>query len=166
MDPLPIDFATGAKSARQKPAAHFRNLSLLTGALLLLVVAVSTGMAQAQDTLPFQVSNPKNKQWSSSDAARIYLSACDLLARTIRPENPPPLHPRFLLVLGAEHDEYLRDGAVHQVRLKSWDPEKFAEAVVLVAVRDVLRTEDLMKVAHQSVSSAAATVSAGELAKR
>ena len=130
------------------------------------MITISACAAHAQNPLPFEVSNPKNKKWSPTEANRIYASACDLLARTVRPENPPLLHPKLLLVLGADQDEYLRDGGVNEVRLKSWNPEMFAEAVVLGAVREVLRADDLKRVAHESVSLAGATVSASELKGR
>jgi len=152
--------------SRRNVSLHPATSSILECVVLLLIVLALSGTIRAQNGLPFQVSNPQNKKWSSTQAARIYRSACDLLARTIRPENPPRLHPQFRLILGAEHDEYMRDGVVNEIRLKSWDPEKFAEAVVLGAVREVMETKDLMKVAHQSVSLADATVSARELAER
>jgi len=133
---------------------------------MLIVLAILASAANAQNTLPFEVSNPKNKQWPPAEAGRIYSSACDLLARTVRPEKPPQLHPRLLLVLGAEQDEFVRDGGVNKVHLKVWNPEKFAEAVVLGAVREVLRNDDLRRVAHESVSLADATVSPSELRGR
>jgi len=142
---------------------RFRRTVWLISTLFLLLVTISAGAAHAQSALPFEVSNPKNKKWSPSEAGRIYASACNLLARTVRPENPPLLHPRLVLVLGADADEYVRDGPVNQVHLKSWNPEKFAEAVVLGAVREVLRTDDLKRVAHESVSLADAAIPVNEL---
>jgi len=132
-------------------------------ACLMLLVAGFVSGAFAQDAVPFEVSNPKHKQWSSEQAGKIYYSACDLLARTVRPEKPPRLHPRFVLVLGAEANQVLRTGAAVEIQLKSWDAEKFAEAMVLVAAREVLPADDLMKIARQSVSSAEATVSVDHL---
>jgi len=146
----------------RKPV-HLHRAAWLITTLCLLLLAASAGLAHAQNGLPFEVSNPKNKKWSPTEAGRIYASACNLLARTVRPENPPQLHPRLVLVLGADADEYVRDGPVNQVRLKSWNPEKFAEAVVLGAVREVLRTDDLKRVAHESVSLADAAIPANEL---
>jgi hypothetical protein len=143
-----------------RKTARIGHLTIAVAACLMLLIGIS---ACAQSTLPFEVSNPKNRKWSPAEATRVYTSACDLLARTIRPENPPRLHPKLLLVLGAEHDEYVRDEGVNEVRLKSWNPERFAEAVVLGAVREVLPTDDLRRVAHQSVSLAGATVTASEL---
>lgn len=132
-------------------------------ACLMLLTAGFVSSAFAQEAVPFEVSNPKHKKWSSEEASKIYYSACDLLARTVRPEKPPRLHPRFVLVLGAETNQVLRTGAAVEIQLKSWDAEKFAEAMVLVAAREVLQVDDLMKIARQSVSSAEATVSADHL---
>jgi len=117
---------------------------------------------QNQPNLPFDVSNPQNKKWSPAEARRIYNSACQLLARTIRPDKPPALHPQFTLVLGAENDECLRDGAHVEVHLRSWQPEIFAQAVVAIAVRDLLQGDQLQKVAHQSVVLANSTVDVHE----
>jgi hypothetical protein len=65
-------------------------------AFLLILFSV-VGMTHAQEsTLPFEVSNPKHKKWPEAQAARIYTWACDLLARSIRPEKPPQLHPKFV----------------------------------------------------------------------
>lgn len=136
---------------------------MLPCALLLLITA-ALGCAQ-QNALPFEVSNPSNKKWPPAEASRIYESACDLLARTIRPEKPPRLRPKFRLVLGAEGDLFVNEGGVTEVHLKSWNPEKFAEGVVVVAVRDVLRADDLARVVHQSVSLASSTINVHELGR-
>ncbi|HLW89383.1 MAG TPA: hypothetical protein VKR57_12890 [Terriglobales bacterium] len=133
--------------------------------VLLLLAAAASGCAQ-QSALPFEVSNPGNKKWPPKEAVRIYNSACDILAHTIRPEKPPVLRPNFRLVLGAESDQFVNEGGVTEVHLKSWDAEKFAEGVVVVAVRDLLRADELARVVHQSVSLAAATVDVHELARQ
>jgi len=130
----------------------------------MFLVASICGMAQTPNqspsNLPFEVSNPQNKKWQPSEARRIYNSACQLLARTIRPDKPPELHPQFTLVLGAENDEFVRDGAHVEVHLKTWQPEIFAQAVVAIAVRDLLQGDELQKVAHQSVLLANSTIDA------
>jgi hypothetical protein len=148
---------------RSKIRSQLRSNILPCAALLLASAAF--GCAQ-QSALPFEVSNPSNKKWQPAEAARIYDSACDLLARTIRPEKPPRLRPKFRLVLGSESDVFVNEGGVTEVHLKSWNPEKFAEGVVVVAVRDVLRSEDLARVVHQSVSLASSTVNVHELGRQ
>jgi hypothetical protein len=139
-----------------------RSRILLCGQLLLMTAVCGC----AQNTVPFEVSNLNNKKWPPAEATRIYDSACDLLARTIRPEKPPRLRPKFRLVLGAESDQFVNESGVTEIHLKSWNPEKFAEGVVVVAVRDVLRADDLARVVHQSVSLAASTVNVHELGRQ
>jgi hypothetical protein len=144
----------------------------------MFVSAVSTTVARAQESiapadrnsiqsatanLPFEVSNPKHQKWPAPEAARIYNSACDLLARSVRPEHPPQLRPKFKLVLGADNDEFIRDGAVAELHLKSWDPEKFAQGVVVVALRELVPRPDLARLARLSVTLAGSTVDVGEL---
>jgi len=143
---------------------HF--LRILLYATILLLVAASPAWSQAQATAPFEVQNPKNQRWYPVEARRIYASACDLVARSIRPDNPPHLEPRFLLVLGADENEFVRDGRVNEIRLKSWNPETFAEGVVIGAIRDVLHTDELAKIAHQSVVLADSTLDVRELRER
>jgi len=145
---------------------RFRRLPFISGTFLIVVIAISACASHAQNPLPFEVSNPKNKKWSAAEASRIYAFACDLLTRTVRPEKPPQLHPKLLLVLGAGQDEFVRDQGTNEVRLKTWNPEMFAEAVVLGAVREVLRTDELQRGARESVSLADATVSSSELKGR
>jgi hypothetical protein len=146
---------------QSKPLRCLRS-HILHSALLLFVSAVF-GRAQ---NLPFEVSNPNNQKWPPAEAARIYDSACDLLARTIRPEKPPHLRPKFRLVLGADSNLFVNEGGVTEVHLKSWNPEKFAEGVVIVAVREVLQADELARVVHQSVSLAASTVNVHELGRQ
>jgi hypothetical protein len=147
-----------------------RSLSRFALWLVLICVAsagISVGQTQSQAqnsaALPFEVSNPQKKKWQPAEAHRIYNSACQLLARTIRPDKPPEAHPQFLLVLGTESDEFVRDGNRVEVHLRNWQPEMFAQAVVAVAVRDILQWNQLQKVAHESVQIANATVDAHDL---
>lgn len=124
------------------------------------IMAAAQTAPQKTSNLPFDVSNPHNRKWSPAEAGRIYNSACQLLARTVRPDKPPQLHPQFTLILGAEHDEFVRDGARVEVHLRSWEPEMFAQAVVAIAVRDLLQGDQLQKVAHESVLLANSTINA------
>ena len=143
---------------------HF--LRILLYATMLLPFAITPAWSQAQATAPFEVQNSKNQRWYPVEARRIYTSACDLVARSIRPDNPPHLEPRFLLVLGAEENEFVHDGRVNEIRLKAWNPETFAEGVVIGAIRDVLHADDLAKIAHQSVVLADSTLDVRELRER
>lgn len=154
----PAKPATGAPYPLLKMPTkrHFRRAILWS----FLVWVVSTPMLRiyAQTALPFEISNPKNKKWEAPEAVRIYTWACDLLARTVRPEKPPQLHPSFRLVLGADNDEFVHENSVFEIRLKSWNPEKFSQGVVLAAVSGLVQGEELNRVARQSVSLANSTL--------
>jgi hypothetical protein len=150
---------------RTKPA--------LLGACLLAMVfgAGANGLAQgsvaqvsvSQQAAPFAVSNPKHRKWPVDEATRIYFSACDRVARSIRPVNPPHLHPSFVLVLGAPDNETVRDGKVSEVRLKSWDPAAFAQAVVILAAREILSSDDVAHITRDALTYAQATASVSDL---
>ena len=139
----------------------------MLGALFLLLMGAGVnGSAQAgvqQNAAPFGVSNPKNKKWPADEAVRISFSACERVARTIRPTEPPHLRPRFVLVLGAEKNETVRDGKVSEVRLKDWDESAFAQAVVVLAAREIISPEDLAHLTHDTLTYARASVSVGDL---
>ena len=146
---------------------------MLGGCLVAMVLgAGANGLAQGsvaqvsvtqQTAAPFAVSNPKNRKWPVDEATRIYFSACDRVARSIRPVNPPRLHPSFVLVLGAQVNETVRDGRVSEVRLKSWDPAAFAQAVVILAAREILSSEDVVHITHDALTYAQATASVSDL---
>ena len=135
-------------------------------ALVICTVAILKANSSAQTSLPFQVSNPKNLNWSMEEADRIYSSACKLVARSIRPERPPQLQPKFLLVLGASSDETLRKGTTSEVHLKKWNPARFAEAMVLIATREIFNREDVTNLTRDTLIASQASVSVNELRER
>jgi len=142
-----------------------RIAALISGTLLLAMSAAGQSPL-GQPSLPFEVSNPKHLDWSMEQAGRIYATACELVARSIRPERPPRLQPRFVLVLGADRDETLRRGDTAEVHLKKWNPVHFAEAMVLMATREILKSEDLEHLTRDTLMAAQATVSVNELKQR
>jgi len=81
----------------------------------------------------------------------------------MRPMNPPHLRPKFVLVLGAQNNEAVRDGKVSEVRLKSWDPVAFAQSVVILAAREILTPDDLAHITHDALTYAQASVSVSDL---
>jgi hypothetical protein len=132
-----------------------------TGVIVLLGV-----VCPAQNASPFVVSNPKHQKLPIEEASRIYDSACTLVARAIRPEQPPHLQPKFTLVLGAQNDEIVRDGAGSEVHLKTWNSVNFAQAVVMLASREILKTDDVRELVRAAVLSARASVSISELRQK
>ena len=148
-----------------------KRAALGAGLLALVLGAGANGLAQgsgsevnaAREAAPFNVTNPRNQKWPADEAARIYYSACDRVARSIRPANPPHLHPSFVLVLGAQENETVRDGKVSEVRLKSWDPAAFAQAVVILAAREILSSEDVAHITRDALTYAEASASVSDL---
>jgi hypothetical protein len=179
-NPGAAPFASASLSVSESlPSIFFlgRWLADLTLATLLFTV-ISVAVAHAQEpiaplnddsaqasaaALPFEVSNPRHKKWPETEAGRIYTSACDLLARSIHPEHPPQLRPKFRLVLGTDHDEFVRDGSIEELHLRSWDPEKFAQGVVVVALRELVSRPDLARLARLSVTLAGSTIDVSDL---
>ncbi|HXW92413.1 MAG TPA: hypothetical protein VEK33_17825 [Terriglobales bacterium] len=127
------------------------------------VVASLALSSHAQTSLPFDVSNPKHLKWSTEEADRIYVSACELVARSIRPEKPPRLVPKFTLILGANEDSTVRNGKTSEVHLRAWNEGRFAEAMVLVAMREVLKSEDVTNLTRDTLIAAHASVAVSEL---
>jgi hypothetical protein len=136
-------------------------MKCLLAGMFLLVFGMNP-VARAQTSVPFEVSNPAQQKWSPAEAQRIYSWACELLAKTVRPENPPRLHPRFRLVLGADENIFVRDHGMDEIRLKGWDPIKFAEGVVAIAVREVVQSNEQAQLARRSVMLANSTIDAHE----
>ncbi len=134
--------------------------------LMICLIAMLNVSGNAQTTLPFEVSNPKHLEWSTDEAERIYSSACELVARSLRPERPPRLTPKFVLVLGTQEDETLRDGPKAEVHLKTWNPARFAEAMVLMATREILKREDVSHLTRDTLMAAGASVSVSELKQK
>jgi hypothetical protein len=155
---------------------HAKRAALSAFLVALLLGAGANGLAQGsgeigsegqvgvtQQATPFRVSNPKDQKWAVDEATRIYYSACDRVARSIRPVNPPHLHPSFVLVLGAQKNETVREGKVSEVRLKSWDPAAFAQAVVILAAREILSSEDVVHITRDALTYAEVSASVNDL---
>jgi len=155
-----------AESLHHLIAKRYWRQAAVAACLLLLMGTGPNGSAQgsvAQVEAPFGVSNRQNKKWPTDEATRIYFSACDRVARTIRPLNPPRLRPNFVLVLGAQNNETVRDGRVSEVRLKNWDPAAFAQAVVILAAREILSADDMTHITREALTYARSSVSVSDL---
>jgi hypothetical protein len=127
------------------------------------LIAILCPDCVAQSSLPFDVSNPRHQKLPVEEAERIYVSACALAARAIRPERPAHLRPKFTLVLGAADDQIVREEARAEIHLKVWNAATFAEGVVMLAAREILRSEDVEDIVRTAVLSSRASVSVSEL---
>jgi len=158
--------ALGTEIVPPQPGIGFSRRArrpLLAGMVSLVLGVMLSSPCLAQNGLPFAVSNPGHQKWSAEEASRIYDAACTLVARTIRPERPPLLHPKFVLVLGATDNEVVRTGPVAEIHLKSWDQGRFAEGVAILVAREVLQPADLRIIAQESLRTALASASVAEL---
>ena len=146
--------------APNHPSAHSIGKARWIGLLILMISSMAA--AQTPDS-PFSVSNPKHKRWPADEAQRIYFAACDRVARAIRPEKPPRLQPKFVLILGADDNEAVLIGKTSEIRLKEWNPGAFSDAVVVMAAREILDPRQLANLSREALMSAQATVSAADL---
>jgi len=159
--------ASAANVGGHSHTYHFRvRVTLRVVVTMIGVVAGLALSSHAQTLLPFDVSNPKHLKWSTEEAERIYVSACELVARSIRPENPPHLVPKFTLVLGANEDSTMRNGETSEVHLRAWNAGRFAEAMVLVAMREIFKSEDVTNLTRDTLIAAHASVSVSELKRK
>ena len=71
-----------------------------------------------------------------------------------------------MLVLGADADETLRSGPTAEVRLRQWNAAHFAEAMVLMATREILKGEDIANLTRDTLIAAQASVSVNELRRQ
>jgi hypothetical protein len=137
-----------------------KRIALIT----IVVAAILSGSALAQSDSPFVVQNQKKKKFPAAEAARIYDAVCVVVAREIRPEHPPLLQPHFTLVLGADKDELIQQNQVAELRLTSWDREKFSQAVVVMAVREILKGNNVSLLSRRALAWTDAVVPLAELA--
>ena len=164
--------ALGGEASGGFENANHRTQSISTwsspiAVLLFAFVGVfPAATAAAQSSLPFEVSNARHVKWPAEEARRIYAMGCELVARSIRPEHPPKLHPSFVLVLGANADETVRNGRISEVHLRSWDAPRFSEAVVIMATREILKADDLRNLAQNALMAAEASVTVEELREK
>jgi hypothetical protein len=146
----------------RKTKRNLQQSGLLALAICALIISLHPNTT-AQVTLPFEVSNPKHLHWSMEEAGRIYDSACNLVARSLRREKSLQSQPRFLLVLGAKADQTVRLGETAEIHLKKWSPARFAEAMVILSLHSAVRNDDVIRLAHETLSAAESTVTVQEL---
>ncbi len=107
----------------------------------------------------FKIVNPGRLNLSVAGAEKVYLNACQLIeAQFNRGEQ---LRPQIILHLGAIADEVRYPN--NEIMLKKWDEFRFAQAVVEIALHDLVSSEERMKLSDAAVSLANTTVSVYDL---
>jgi hypothetical protein len=105
------------------------------------------------------ILNPNREKISPEEAEKVYLRACEVIEREFN--RPFPIRPRLLLRLGAS-DNVLRY-PMGEIQLKKWDEYRFADAVVDLALHEILSPDERVRLGNAAVHEAGATVNLCEL---
>ena len=108
----------------------------------------------AQEGLTIQ--SKLKQRWPAAEAEKIYLSACSAVQREFGSNRA--VRPQVKVVLGADTDTVLFHE--REIRLTKWDPQLFAEGVVVLAFQELMPVEQRVTLAKRAVNWADATVEA------
>jgi hypothetical protein len=162
---MPSNPKSSSKQSSRQYEARFRVLNRFTRVMVLCGFFLLCSFAYAQSDVPLLVKNPKKQTFPAGEAGRIYASVCMVVGREVRPEHPLALRPRFTLILGSDADQLVQRNQETELHLKSWDREKFAQAVVILAGREILKTRDVVLLGRRALSLTDAVVPVAELAE-
>jgi hypothetical protein len=118
-----------------------------------------TGVSSPRGAGYLTILNPNHEKISPEEAEKVYLRACEAVEKEFN--RPTPIRPRLLLRLGAS-DNMLRY-PMREIQLKKWDEYRFADAVVDLALHDIVPLEERVKLGNTAVHEAGATVNVCEL---
>jgi hypothetical protein len=132
-------------------------------AIATIFFLVSTGLAQSSSDGSFSVHHVTKPNFSLTaaqmhEAEKLYQNTCAVVQRDFHSSRE--LHPRFTVMLGAEHDE------VHgreEIWLTKWNPAMFVQGVVVVAFDQVLTADAIKQLAKRAIQSSNAVVDMAEL---
>jgi len=105
------------------------------------------------------ILNPTHEKMSQVEAERVYLSACQAVEKEFN--RPNPIRPRLLLRLGTSGN--ILRYPMREIQLKKWDEYRFADAVVDLALHDMVSPEERSKLGSIAVQEAGATVNICDL---
>jgi hypothetical protein len=107
----------------------------------------------------FTIFNPGGEKISYSEAEKVYLAACEEIEREFN--RTTPIRPKLTVHLHSnENNLHYPD---RDLRLARWDKNAFAEAVVELALHDMISPEARQRLTKLAVAEAGATVSLCEL---
>jgi hypothetical protein len=131
---------------------------MLRGLVILgFLLSLAAGCG-AQEKLVIRI---EGRQEQPADAEKIYMSACLAVEREFRITRP--IRPSLTLVVGA--DENGAYWGPREIRLTKWNPNFFAQGVVMFAFEDLLPDGERVAVAKRAISWAGSTVNVKGLAK-
>lgn len=123
--------------------------------MAMVVLLLAAGCA-AQDGLT--VHDTGKHALPAGEAEKIYLSACSAVQREFGGRRP--LRPQIALVLGAPQNQVQWNQ--REIRLVKWNPQLFAQGVVMLAFEELMPTGDRLELARRAVTWADSTVEVGE----
>jgi len=132
---------------------------MLTAVKFVISVLALAGAGLAQDGLT--IDNKHKERLSTSEAEKIYSSACSVVEREFDVKHP--LHPQVRLVLGADKNEIWFVG--REIRLTKWSSYAFAQGVVWLAFEDLMPSQQRLTIAKRAVTWADSSVEIERLAK-
>jgi hypothetical protein len=138
--------------------------------LLSILVLTSVGLAQSSSDGSFSVRNSKHPQSFLSEAQMheaesLYQSSCTVVQKEFH--STTELHPRFIVVVGMEHNEVhaagiqVSDGL--EIWMKKWNPTTFAQGVVILAFQQLLTRDAITQLGNRAVSYSNATIDVARL---
>jgi hypothetical protein len=131
-------------------------------AILLLV-----GVSQAQ---MFTVLNEKNIKFDQQEADRMYMQAVDCVRQEYHLTEP--VTPTFILILGSNDKNFIhfpaydKDWGGGTVNMQKWEPQMFRAVVIAFSINELLRPQNIIKLAQRLNSIDAATTSVDDLKRQ
>ena len=105
------------------------------------------------------ILNPNHEKISAEEAEKVYLRACEAVEKEFN--RATPIRPHLILRLGASGN--LLRYPMREIQLKKWDEYRFADAVVELALHEMVPPEERIKLSDTAVHEAGATVNICEL---
>lgn len=117
------------------------------------------GASSAQMGEHLTILNPNHEKISLEEAEKVYLRACEAVEKEFN--RAAPIRPQLILRLGSGNN-VLRY-PMREIQLKKWDEYRFADAVVDLALHDMLPPDERARLGNAAVREAGATVNVCEL---
>jgi len=105
------------------------------------------------------ILNPNHEKLPVDAVEKVYLRVCEAIEREFN--RPTPIRPRLVVRLGST-DNVLRY-PMGEIQLKKWDEYRFADAVLDLAMHEILPPEERVRLSNSAVHEAGSTVSVCEL---
>jgi len=142
-----LDFSAPGAEAEDRPA----------DSLDARATSVSSSSSGASEYIT--ILNPTHEKISLEEVGKVYLRACEAVEKEFN--RPTPIRPRLILRLGTGNN--LLRYPMLEIQLKKWDGYRFADAVVDLAIHDMLPPEEKVRLGNSAVHEAGATVNVCEL---